>query len=83
MRMGTVRLTHRDEGGIVQVTQESLHNDSVKSILLHPLEMQIDNSLAGIVIQLHRLPIGCRQGGSEEAVCRILADIGHKLEFDY
>lgn len=64
------------------MTEESLDDDSVNSILLHPLEMQVDNSLASVVVELHWLTVGCCQSRREKAVGRVLADIGHKLEFN-
>lgn len=65
------------------MAEESLDNDSVNAVLLHPLEMQVDDSLASVVVELHWLAVGCCQGRGEQAVGRILADIGHKLEFNY
>lgn len=53
--------TDCDERGIGEMAEESLYNDSVNSVLLHPLEVQVDNSLARVVVELHWLAVGCCQ----------------------
>lgn len=64
------------------MTQEALHNNTINSILLHPLKVQVHHALASVVVQLHRLAIWRSQSRSEETVGWVLADIGKKVNLD-
>lgn len=74
---------HRDKGLVAGRPQKPLHNHAVKAVLLHPLEVQIDNTLARAVIELGWLAIWQRELGVEEAVGRILADVWDEVDFNY
>lgn len=74
--------TNRDERGIAEVAQETLHNDTINSVLLHPLKVQVHDTLASVIVQLHRLAIGCSQSRREKTIGRILADIREKVNLD-
>jgi hypothetical protein len=75
--------TDRDKGLIVDGPGEPLHDHAINTILLHPLEVQVDDAVAGAVIELGGLAIGQREGGVEEAVGRILADVRDEVNFNF
>jgi hypothetical protein len=64
------------------MTQETLHNNTINAILLHPLKVQIHHAFAGVVVQLHRLAIWRSQSGREQTVGWILANIREKVNLN-
>lgn len=48
---------HRDKGLVADGLYKSLHNHAVNTVLLHPLEVQVDNALARAIIELGWLAV--------------------------
>jgi hypothetical protein len=78
-----VRLAYRDESVVVQGTEEALHQDSTNAELLHPLEVFIKHSFAGIVIQLRHGAIRKAEISIKEAISRILANVRKEVKYDW
>jgi hypothetical protein len=64
------------------MTQETLHDNTINSILLHPLEMQVHHSFAGVVVQLHWLAVWCSKSRGEQTVGWVLANIGKEVNLN-
>jgi hypothetical protein len=49
---------------------------------LHPLEMQVHHSFAGVVVQLHWLAVWCSKSRGEQTVGWVLANIGKEVNLN-